>query len=269
MYNNHYKFKQKPFELTPDPEFIWLNQEHVEMISQFKAAVRKNEGILVMTGDVGTGKTIFTNYLLTTLENKMLSVLIPYPDLDCASFFKYLADELGMNREFGSKGDFLIHFDHFLREIFAKNTGIMIIVDDAQNMSTELMVEIRHLARLKINGNKLIRILFVGQSQNNADFTENIKTDLKLAVSFSHHLNALTKSETHDYIRYRLKKAGAAANLFASDGIDEIYSYSGGCQRLINIVCDDALLAGYSEGLHEIKKTTIINSINELRQYGT
>jgi len=268
MYNTHYNFKKKPFELTPDPEFIWLSEEDIETISRFKLAVRKNAGILVVTGDVGTGKTTFANYLKKILENQIISAIIPYPDLDDFSFFKYLSDELGINKEFNSKGAFLFYLDQFLHEISTRNTSAMIIIDDAQNMSTQLIKEIRLLSNLKINGKRMIKILLVAQSENDENFIEKIEEDIEQAVSFRHHIKPLTKSEMQKYISYRLKKAGAAKNLMGSDVIDEIYSYSTGFPRLINIICDNALLAGYSEGIHEIKKTTIIKCIRELRQSG-
>lgn len=266
MYKTHYNFEKKPFEPTPDPDFIWLSEAHIKTISRFKLAVQKNEGILVLTGDVGTGKTTFTNYLIKILEDQIFSAIIPYPDLDADSFFNYLSDELGINREFDSKGAFLFYLDQFLREVAARNTGVMIVIDDAQNLSNQLIQEIQLLSSIKTSGKKLIRILFVAQSQNNEDFIEKIKKNFKPAVSFNHHFKALTKSETQQYISNRLKKAGASENLIEPDAMDEIFSYSGGCPRLINIICDNALLAGYSENIYEIKKATVEKCIIDLKQ---
>jgi general secretion pathway protein A len=265
MYNTHYSFKRKPFGLTPDPEFIWLSQAHRAAVSGFKLAVQENEGILVLTGDVGTGKTTFTHYLLKMSENQLISVSIPFPDLDDQSFFQYLSDELGMNRDFENKGAFLFHFDNLLHEMSERHKSVMIIIDDAQNMSPQLIRQVQLLAGIKKDGKKLIRILMVAQSNNNEKFEGKIKIKIGQPISFSHHLKALTKFETQRYIGYRLEKAGAAADLIEPDSIDAIYSYSGGCPRLINTLCDRALLAGYAEGIHKIKKATILQCIRELR----
>ena len=265
MYNYHYDFKKKPFELTPDPEFIWLSEELIETISRFKLAIQKNEGLMVLTGDVGTGKTTFTNYLIQELENEFITAIIPYPDLDDHSFFNFLSSELGMNKEINSRGAFLFNLDIFLHEASIRNTGVLIIFDDSQNMSKQLAQEVRFLAGLKKNGKNLIRIFLVAQSKENEDYLDKLNMDIEQTVAFSHHLKALTKSETQRYISYRLKMAGAAKNPIKPDAIDKIYAYSAGYQRMINIICDNALLAGYSEGLHEIKKSTVSKCIAELR----
>lgn len=268
MYKTHYNFKKKPFELTPDPEFIWLSEEHQQAIDLFKQAVQKNEGILVLTGDVGTGKTTFKNYLIKKLADHLFCAQIPIPDLDSQSFFQYLSDEIGLNQEISSKGSFLVHLDQYLQEISVPNSGVMIVIDDAQNLSHDVVNEIQFLNRISVNEKKMIRILLVAQSADDKDFSKYIETEVGQKVSFSYSIKALTRSETQKYIDHRLKKAGARKTIIGPNGIDEIYSYSAGYQRVINIVCDHALLVGYSEGLSEISKSTIINCIQDLRQRG-
>jgi general secretion pathway protein A len=268
MYNTHYNFEKKPFEITPDPEFIWLSEAHKQAIDPFKQAAQKNEGILVVTGDVGTGKTIFINYLIKELADHLACAQIPFPDLDSLSFFQYLSEEIGLNHEISSKGSFLVYLDQYLRKISDTNSGVMIVIDDAQNLSHDIANEVRFLSLITVNEKKMIRILLVAQSTGDKDFSKYIETEVGQKVSFIYSTKALTRSETSNYIDHRLKKAGAQKTLIAPDGIDEIYSYSAGNQREINIVCDHALLIGYSEGLAEINKSTIIDCIQDLRERG-
>jgi general secretion pathway protein A len=266
MYTTHYNFEKKPFEITADPEFIWLSEAHQQAIYPFKLAVQRNEGILVVTGDVGTGKTIFKNYLIKELADHFSYAQIPFPDLDSQSFFQYLSDEIGLNHEINSKGSFLVYLEQYLRQISDPNSGVMIVIDDAQNLSHDIADEVRFLSHIKINENKMIRILLVAQSTGETDFSKYIETKVGQKVSFVYSTKALTRSETPRYIDHRLKKAGAQKPIIGPDGIDEIYSYSAGNQRVINMVCDHALLVGYSEGLSEINKSTIIDCIQDLRE---
>jgi type II secretory pathway predicted ATPase ExeA len=144
----------------------------------------------------------------------------------------------------------------------------MIVIDDAQNLSHDVVNEIQFLSRISVNEKKMIRILLVAQSADDKDFSKYIETEVGQKVSFSYSIKALTRSETQKYIDHRLKKAGARKTIIGPNGIDEIYLYSAGYQRVINIVCDHALLVGYSEGVSEISKSTIINCIQDLRQRG-
>jgi general secretion pathway protein A len=257
MYRSHYQLKKKPFEPAPDPEFIWLSDKHIEIIAQLKEAIQMDDGILAMTGDVGMGKTTFINYFKIALGDDIVSVIISYPDLDEPSFFEFIYDELPLDGNYTSKGAFLFHLDLFLRELSAREKSALIIVDDAQNLSSQMIQAVLFMASIKIEQKKMIKILLMGQHQNKDAFVEKLEKDLSQKINFSHQLDALTRSETHQYISHRLKRAGAADLIFEPEAIDTVYSLSAGCPRLINAICDNALLSGYSSGEDKIRKNLI------------
>ena len=264
MYRAHYQLKKKPFELTPDPDFIWLKKNQIEAVALLKRTIQHDAGIHAFTGDVGTGKTTLLNYLLQALGDTIVVANIAFPDLDEPSFFEFIADEFKMPGKNKSKGAFLFFFDQFLRELSSQGRSAVIIIDDAQIMSPQISQTIRFLSNLKIDGKKLVNILLMGQSENREKFREKIEREIQQTIKFIHHLEALTKSDTQKYIRHRLEKAGATNVIFKPQAIDEIYLFSAGCPRMINIICDHALLAGYAGGIKEIKESLVKKCIKDL-----
>ncbi len=257
MYHSHYKLKRKPFEASPDPEFIWLSDKQIEIITHLEKAIAMDGGMLVLAGDIGMGKTTFINYLVTALSHHIISIIISYPDLDEHSFFEFIHGEFNFDGKYQSKGAFLYHLDQYLRGLSAQGKFALIIVDDAQDMSPQTIQALLFMANIKIDQKKVIKILLMGQSENKDKFIGKLGNDIRQKITFSQQLEALTQSETHQYINHRLKKAGAANCIFEPEAIDMVFSVSGGCPRLINSICDNALLSGYSEGVYNIGKNLI------------
>ncbi len=245
MYLSHYKLESKPFQMSTDPDFLWLGEKHKEALATLKYAIVENKGILALTGDVGTGKTTLINALIQSLGDDTMVATIYDPSLEVLDFFNIVSVAFNMGRAFDSKGEFLIYFKRFLKEVRAQNKKVLLIIDEAQRINNELLEEIRLLSNLEDEHVRLLNIFFVGQNEFINILKEYKNRALRQRITIRYHIEPLTLSETEAYTRHRLKIAGAKAHIFSSGAIQEIFSFSNGYPRLINIVCDHALLSGY------------------------
>lgn len=265
MYLNHYNLNLKPFEISPDPRFLWLGEKHKEALAALEYGILENKGFLVLTGDAGTGKTTLINGLLKSTRIKPIIAHIPDPDLEILDFFNILAEEFQMNRTFESKGIFLIVFKRFLHKVYESEKKVLLIVDESQRLNHELLEQIRILSNIELNDRKLINIFFVGQSGFNDMLREERNVAVRKRLAVSYNLETLDLKETEAYIDHRLKIAGAAENLFAPEAMRDIFHFTGGLPRLINIICNHALLIGYSKELKWIDDAVIAECRKDLQ----
>jgi general secretion pathway protein A len=268
MYLSHYNLIKKPFSICPDPAFLWLGTTHKEALAVLKYGILENKGFLVLTGDVGTGKTALIKALVKIIDVTAYVAAIPDPGLSSLDFFNVLAEEFGMKRQFQSKGEFLIHFKTFLHGAYEKNKRVLLIIDESQRLNPELLEQIRLLSNIEKENQKLINIFFVGQSEFNDILLNERSKAVRQRIAVSYHLERLTENETATYIRHRLKISGARAEIFSNWAIREIYAFSKGNPRLINIICDNALLTGYAAGVTSIDKKIIAECAAELQLAG-
>jgi general secretion pathway protein A len=265
MYLAHYNLKEKPFNISPDSRFLWLSEKHKEGLANLKYGVMENKGFLVLTGDIGTGKTTLINSLIRITGVHALIATIPDPDLEIMDFFNLLAEEFNMNKVFISKGDFLIEFRQFLLESYASNKAVLLIIDEAQRLNHELLEQIRLLSNIELDNRKLINIFFVGQSEFNQLIRDERNKAVRQRISVNYQLEPLSKPETEQYINHRLKLAGATEEIFKPDAVRVAFNFSRGYPRLINVICDLALVTGYSEGLKKIGAGVIKDCEKELK----
>ena len=265
MYLDHYNLKEKPFNISPDSRFLWLSEKHKEGLANLKYGVMENKGFLVLTGDIGTGKTLLINSLIRMTEVNALIATIPDPDLEIMDFFNLLSDEFNMNKVFISKGDFLIEFKQFLVESYVSDKVVLLIIDEAQRLNHELLEQIRLLSNIELDNRKLINIFFIGQSEFNQLIRDDRNRAVRQRISVNYQLEPLSKPETADYIHYRLKMAGATEEIFKPDAAREVFNFSRGYPRLINVICDLALVTAYSEGLKKIGAGMIKDCEKELK----
>ncbi len=265
MYETHYNLKAKPFQITTDPKFLWLGEKHSEALATLKYGILENKGFLLLTGDVGTGKTALINRLVKMIDVAAIVAKIPDPGLSSLEFFNFLAVELKMNKKFDGKGEFLIHLKHFLHKAYLSQKKVLLIIDEAQRLSHDLLEQIRLLSNIELQDRKLINIFFVGQTEFNEMLMEDRNRAARQRITISYHIDPLAEAETRLYIKHRLKVAGATREIFDRSAIREIYNYSGGYPRLINIICDHALLTGYSYDLKSIDKKVIKECEHELQ----
>jgi general secretion pathway protein A len=248
MYEAFYNLKEKPFNLTPDPRFIYFTEKHCEALANLVYGIRERKGFLVLSGEVGTGKTTLVNALLDTLERTgVLSAFIFNPILSSTEFLEYLLVDLNLKCDARSKSQSLIKLNSLLLERYRLGQITVLIVDEAQNLSAEILEEIRLLTNLETATEKLLQIVLVGQPELSLKLNSPELRQLKQRISLRCTLDPLTLSETKEYIRTRLEIAGLPnQEIFSDSSISEIYRCSGGIPRLINTICDNALLTGYA-----------------------
>ena len=248
MYLKHYGLDRKPFDISPDPSFLWLSEKHKEALAHLKYGIIDDKGFLVLTGDIGTGKTALIQYLINSIDLATIVVTIPDPDMTRLDFFNFLASELNMRQTFKSKGEFLIHFKKFLLRAFSAYQKVVLIIDEAQRLNHELLEEIRLLGNIDLSGLMLLNIFFIGQNEFASILMEEKNRSTRQRISANYQIGPLSADEVEEYIRHRLLVAGATKQIFKLDAINRVYHYSKGYPRLINVICDRALMTGYSSG---------------------
>ncbi len=257
MYRKFYGFKEKPFEITPDPTFVYLSDIHKEALSYLQYAVSEGKGFTVITGEAGTGKTTLIHKLLTTLESGVRTSYIFNPMMEQTDFLHYICSDLGIETaNLQTRGQYLAALHDFLLECFKKNEKVFLIIDEAQCLSADLLHEIRLLTNLETSKYKLLHVILMGQPELTKILATEEFRPLRQRITVRYYLRPLHYKEMKGYINYRLKRAGSR-NIYIFDeaAFKAIYRYSQGIPRLINILCDNALLTGFSmEKIHIGKK---------------
>jgi general secretion pathway protein A len=266
MYRKFYGFQERPFEITPDPKFVYLSEIHQEALARLQYAVREGKGFSVITGEAGTGKTTLVHMLLSKLDGRVRTSFIFNPILDRADFLNYVCDDLGIKSDgMKSRGQSLTALHNFLLDCYARDEKVFLIIDEAQCLEPGLLHEVRLLTNLETSKNKLLHVILLGQPELNQILAEPRFRPLKQRIAVRYHLRTLRLKETKEYMQYRLKKAGSRnLSIFDHGAIREIYRYSKGIPRLINIVCDNALLTGFSLEETRIGKNIIRDIVMDL-----
>lgn len=265
MYLEHFKLNLKPFQITSDPRFLWLGEKHKEALATLRYGIVDNRGFLLLTGEVGTGKTILINRLVSLLNIDTVVATLTDPDLESMDFYNLLADGFKMERTFDSKGAFLIHLRDFLHQSYSKQQQVLLIIDESQRLNHRLMEDIRVLSNIELHDRKLINIFFVGQQEFNSILMTSQNRALAQRITVRYHIEPLDEDETRQYIEHRLKVAGTTRQIFNRSALKEIYQFSGGIPRLINIISDHALLTGYSRGAKQINDIIVKECAEDLR----
>jgi general secretion pathway protein A len=266
MYTSFYNLKEKPFELTPSPRFLYLGENHKEALALLTYGVMDRKGFVLLTGEVGTGKTTIVQTLINNLNSSSKCVYLSNPLLSSAEFLFYVASRLGFIPESKSKASFLVQFQAFLTEVAQNKQIVLLIVDEAQKLSFRLLEEIRLLSNMETADQKLINIFLVGQPELNEKLINQKCRPLLQRISIRYHINPLNFHETEDYIRTRLKTAGANnPTIFSKEAIKLIHEYARGYPRMINVLCDNALLLGYSKGKRDITAGMIKECYGDLQ----
>ena len=231
MYTSYYNLKSKPFQISSDPSFIWLGEKHREALATLKYGVLDNKGFLLLTGDVGTGKTTLINTLIASLENDVIYASVPDPRLETLDFFNYIADSFGITGEFETKGKFLIKFSKFLHEAYELNKKVLLIIDESQLLTHDTLEEIRLLSNIVIPNSQLLNIFFIGQNEFHEIITRPENRAVAQRLTLNYYIQPLSLEETGIYIQHRLEVAGTTEELFDVSAIREIHSYSGGISK--------------------------------------
>ncbi len=252
VYTHHFGLNQAPFTINPNPEFLWLSDKHAKAFDVLKEGILERDGCVLLTGDIGTGKTTLIKRLVQLDDVAAIFVTINDPDLTPLDFCNVLAAEFDMGRRFEAREAFQAALKHFLLQAFSTYRKVLVIIDEAQRLNPDALKEAASLSNLQMAGRKLIKVFFVGQLEFNQmlQLPENASVLQSIAAQF--YLEPLTEDETRSYVEHRLKVAGREAPLFSPEAVAEVHRLSRGYPRLINIVCDHALLFGYGADLQRI-----------------
>ncbi len=264
MYRSFYQLQKKPFQISTDPNFLWFSEKHKEALATLKYALLDNKSFMLLTGDIGTGKTTLINCLINSLDSNFIIAKLVDPKLSQQDFFKSIADEFGLPYRHTGKSYFLKLFKKFLEQTHKKNKQVLLILDEAQRFQNELLEELRMLSNIEKQDTKLLNIFLIGQNEFNDTLLRRENRAIRQRITIRYTLERLSLPETRQYITHRLHVAGATRDIFLQDAMHEIYLFSGGTPRLINIICDLALLTGFSEGKEQIDRPIIKECAKEL-----
>jgi general secretion pathway protein A len=264
MYKDFYRLKELPFNTTADPDFFFPSSHHEEAFSHLVYGIKSRRGIVVITGEIGTGKTTLCRTLLNRLDKSVKTALILNPNFSDLQLLQMIINDLGISYVKKTKLDLVGAISLFLIEESAKGNNVIVIIDECQSLNVRQLEQIRLLSNLETEKEKLLQIILVGQPELGEKLKNPAIRQLTQRVSVHYHILPLQKEEIAQYINHRLKIAGAHPNLkFTPQAIETIYKISNGTPRVINIICDRALLAGFARETFTIDQALIQESAKE------
>jgi general secretion pathway protein A len=265
VYLDYYGLKEPPFNITPNPRFLFFSAKHREAFNHLLYGIRERKGFVQLTGEVGAGKTTLCRALLEQLGSRFSTALILNPVLDADQLIKAVAMELGLQVKGMDRLETVAEINRFLLRQVESGKDTVLIIDEAQGLTRELLEQIRLLSNLETDERKLLQIVLMGQPELRDRLNEHGLRQLRQRISIRYHLNPLRGGEIRQYIQHRLQVSGAnGAPYFTGPAVWRIYRYSGGIPRLINTVCDKCLLAGYVQQRDKIDYRIAGTAIREL-----
>jgi general secretion pathway protein A len=265
MYTEYYKLTERPFNVTSDPSFLYLSKRHKEAFSQLLYGIKERKGFLEITGEVGTGKTTLCRALLNRLDTQTKAAFIFNSDLSELQILQAIADDLNIKVERKTRMELFTQLNLFLIQQLGMGNNVILILDEAQNLKARTLEQLRMLSNLETDKEKLFQIILVGQPELREKLSSPGLRQLRQRISVRYHILPLERAEILDYITHRLYVAGSDGALkFTDSAVEKIYEYSGGIPRLINVVCDKALLLGFVLETYEINGDIVEKSIDEI-----
>lgn len=264
MYDDFYGFREPPFSLTPNPRFLFFSDRHREAFDHVLFGIRQRKGFIQLTGEVGAGKTTLCRAILEHLGSGYRTALILNPSMTSAQLLRTVLKELGL-KPARDRVRCLDRLNRFLLEQVAEGNDVVLIIDEAQDLTLELLEQVRLLSNLETDQRKLLQIVLVGQPELREVLDSRRLRQLRQRITVRYHLGPLSYDETVHYIRHRLCVSGCNSRPhFDRRALRKIYRYSGGVPRLINAVCDKLLLCGYVEETDHLTARHVRRSVREL-----
>ncbi|MBI4373155.1 MAG: AAA family ATPase [Candidatus Omnitrophica bacterium] len=266
MYKEYFGLKEAPFNITPDPKFIFFSRKHLDAFSCLLYGIESRKGFIQITGEIGAGKTTLCRAVLDKLKGSQThSALILNPRLSEVYLLRTIADDFGIMLKARNKKECFDGLNRFLLEEFHKGFNTVLIIDEAQDLTPKTLEQIRLLSNLETNCEKLIQIVLIGQPELRETLDEPSLAQLRQRIAIRFHLTALDRSEAEEYILHRLSIAGLPEGLnpFLPQAINFIYERSAGIPRVINKLCDISLLAAYARGVQHIDEKLADEAFSE------
>lgn len=266
MYCELFQLREAPFRLTPDPQFLFASKQHARAKAYMESTIWLADGFVVITGDIGSGKTTLIESFLEEMPEDVILAQISQTQLSPVEFLQALLVELGFEPFRMRKVELMSLLKDFMVEQYAAGKKLLLVIDEAQNLSRRVLEEVRMLAGIEAQKEKLLRIILAGQPELANKLDSPRLEQLTQRVRLRFHLSALSKRETRQYIEHRLEVAGAQGRrLFSDDAFDTIFRYSGGVPRLINVLCDTAMLCAFAEDKNTIDNDIVMAAVDELQ----
>ena len=264
-YVEHFELSEQPFRLTPDPEFVYWSKQHARAKAYMESTIWLADGFVVVTGEIGSGKTTLLQSFLSEIEDDIVYAVISQTQLTPTQFLQAVLAEFGFRPFNKRKVELLDMLNMFLIEQYSNGKKVILIVDEAQNFSKKVLEEIRLLSGIETHKEKVLRIILAGQPELKATLDSPGLKQLVQRVRLRFHLGPLDRRETREYIEHRLKVAGRGDNtLFADDTFAIIHRYTGGVPRLINTLCDTALLCAFADEKKSLDSGDVMSAVQEL-----
>jgi general secretion pathway protein A len=265
VYNDFYGFREAPFNITPDPRFLFFSDKHREAFNHVLFGIRERKGFIQITGEVGAGKTTVCRAILAELGPSYKTALILNPMITATQLMRTVLAELGLEPRKLDRSAYLDILNKYLLDQAAAGHDVVLLIDESQDLEPDLLEQVRLLSNLETDQRKLLQIVLIGQPELRDKLNERGLRQLRQRITVRYHLAPLNRFETARYIAHRLRVAGADGRpTFSPWAIRAIQRYSGGVPRLINAVCDKALLYGYVNGTYELKARAVRQAIREL-----
>lgn len=266
MYLDHFKLRELPFRLSPDPEFLYLSKNHARAKAYMESTIWFTDGFVVITGEVGSGKTTLIETFLKELDSDVVIAQVNQTQMSALEFLQSVLVQFGFQPFKMRKAELLATLNQFLVEQYAANRKVLLVVDEAQNLSPRVLEEVRMLSGIETTKDKVLRIILAGQPELNQKLDAPELVQLAQRVRLRFHLTALSREEMESYVKHRLEVAGAAGReLFAPETYDLIYRYTGGTPRLVNTLCDTAMMASYSSDREHVGLEDLQAALDELQ----
>lgn len=266
MYKEHFGLKEEPFSIAPDPQFLYMSEKHREALAHLIYGMKADSGFVLLTGEVGTGKTTVCRCLLNHVPDRSEVAFILNPKLSVVELLATICDELGVTYPPGTTS-IKVYVDRltlFLLDAHSQDKRTILIIDEAQNLSVDVLEQIRLLTNLETDKRKLLQVILLGQPELNLLLEKPELRQLAQRVTARYHLEPLLRHDLPAYLAYRLEKAGVERPLFSPAAISKLYRLSGGVPRLINLISDRALLGAYARGDHMVTPGLITTAAAEI-----
>jgi type II secretory pathway predicted ATPase ExeA len=266
MYLEHFHLQELPFRLSPDPEFLYLSKNHSRAKAYMESTIWFTDGFVVITGEIGSGKTTLIESFLREVDKDIVVAQINQTQITAIEFLQSVLVQFGFTPFKMRKAELLATFNQFLTEQYAAGRKVLLIIDEAQNLAPRVLEEVRMLSGVETTKEKVLRIILAGQPELNEKLDAPELIQLAQRVRLRFHLTALSQSDMEKYVKHRLEVAGAAGReIFTADTFEKIFRYTGGTPRLINTLCDTALLATFAASKQTVDMELIDSAIEELQ----
>lgn len=263
MYEDFYGFSEKPFNIAPNPKYLYLSSKHQNALTYMEYGIREGAGFILLTGAIGTGKTILIRYILNQIETEMDVAVIFNTNVTGDQLLELVLREFELEAIANDKPKNLETLYQYLIKKYARGERVLLIIDEAQNLTYDVLEEVRMLSNLQTDDNLLLQIMLVGQPELKAKLKHPSLSQLMQRIAVNYHLMPLTYEETGMYIASRLKKAGGSLDIFTVDAVNKICSLTNGIPRLVNLLCDSALVYGYADKLKIIDQFVIAQVVED------